>query len=279
MFTIVSALITKCRRKYGDIPKSVQVARQGNGTINLFNLARFPVIENSYSIYVANSLRAASAYTLDLDSGDLLMNTTPSNGQEVKSIHKYAHFRDQNWVEAINEGIEELNARGFFRQVARQSFTISAGVRVFSGPSACVDMYEVLYSPTSGSFNKLPVNWSYQQDANKLILGNTFTTAYSGVRSYLRNLQTYNATSATVDVLKDWEEAVMKKAGAIFMRSVANKIAKQGNATIEEGHFSFSNLRTAANDLDADFERFAARKKPTRPAKDLQWALPGGGNA
>ena len=43
--------------------------------------------------------------------------------------------------------------------------------------------------------------------------------------------------------------------------------------------FSFTNLRTMANDLDAEFERLAARKKPTRPAKDIGFQNPNGGVA
>lgn len=268
---ITSALISQCRREYDDLPKSTRVAREGNGVINIFNVAKFPVIESSQSIYVANTLRAASGYTSDLDNGDLTLVTTPSNGQEVRSEHKYATWRDRHWVEALNQGIENLNARGFFRQVVRESRYLSAGVRSFSGPTNAVDVYELLYqtSPTSSPVD-VPFNWSYQQDANKIVVGNAPTTKLSGSVSYLRNLRTYSATSATVDVLDDWLEVIKKKAGAIFYRHLAGKIAKQGNATIDEGHFSFTNLRTMANDLDQEFERLALRKKPTRPAKDIQ---------
>ena len=79
--------------------------------------------------------------------------------------------------------------------------------------------------------------------------------------------------------MADWVEMVKKRAGAIYFRSLAAKIAKQGNASIDEGHFSFTNLRTMANDLDKDFEVMALRKKPTRPAKGIQWHIPDGGEA
>lgn len=277
---ITSALIAQLRREAGDEPKSTRVGRQANGTINLFNVGKFPVIENSYTVYVSGSSKTETThYSFDLDNGDIRLVTTPGNGIEVRSEHKYAFWRDKNWNEAINTSIETLNARGFFRQTMRQSFGISANVRVFSGPSACIDMYEVLYAPVSGQLSKLPMNWSYQQDANKLVLGNTFSSPYTGYRSYLRNLQTYSSTSATLDVLNDWVELIKIKSQAVFYRSLAGKIAKQGNATVDEGHFSFTNLRTMANDLDAEFERLAARKKPTRPAKDMQFFNEGGGIA
>lgn len=277
---IASALITELRREVDDLPKSVRVSRQGNGSVNLFNVGKFPVVENSYTVYVSGSAKTENThYTYDLDNGDLTILSTPGNGVSVVSQHKYAQWRDKHWVEAINQGIESLNARGYFRQVVRQNFIISAGVRSMSGPSACVDVYELLYSPRSGTVVQLPVNWGYQQDANKLVLGGTFSTATSAVRSYLRNMKTYSATSATLDILDDWKELVKKKAAANFYRSVAGKIAKQAYANIDEGHFSFTNLRAMANDLENEFNQLAIRKKPTRPAKDMQYFIPNGGIA
>lgn len=283
--TIVSALIAKCRRESGDEPKSTSVQRAGNGSVNVFNVGKFPVVENSYTVRVSGVVKTENTdFTYDLDNGDLRILTTPGNGALVRSDHKYAHWRDKNWVEAINNAIEDLNARGFFRQVVRNTSIVrlSANVQVYSGPSACVDIYEFLVSDnftTSGNFVRPRVNWSYQQDPNRLIIGNKPNVANIAAISYLRKIQAYSATSATIDVPSDWEVLVMKKAQANFYRSLAGKIAKQGNATVDEGHFSFTNLRTMANDLDNEYERLALRKKPTRPAKDMQYLDQTGGVA
>lgn len=282
---IASALISECRREYLDEPKSIRMSRQGNASVNLFNFGKFPIIENSYHIFLDSTEKTETThYTLDLDNGDLLMLSTPSASNTVAGQFKYATWRDKNWVESFNKAIESLNARGFFRQVVRNGsiFRVSANVQVYSGPSACVDLYELLLSTnytSAGPYAKPSVNWSYQQDANKIVLGGIPSVANRAMISYLRNLQTYAATSATLDILPDWKELVKMRAGANFYRALAGKIAKQGAATIDEGHFSFSNLRTMANDLDAEFERLAARKKPTRPAKDIQWQQSGGGVA
>jgi hypothetical protein len=150
------------------------------------------------------------------------------------------------------------------------------------GPTNCIDIYELLESDdytATGGFRKLGCNWSYQQDGNKVVLGLKPSRAGVLAISYLRNLRTYSATSATLDVLDDWVELLKIKSGAIFHRYMAGKIAKQGNATIDEGHFSFTNLRGQANDLNEEFERSAIRKKPTRPAKDIGWNIQGGGVA
>lgn len=281
---ITSALIAQCRREYGDEPKSVSVARNGNGVVSLFNVGRFPVVEGSYVVYLSGVAKTeVTHYSYNLDNGDINMVSVPANGIEVRSEHKYAYWRDLNWVEAIGQAIDTLNARGFFRQVARSSaLSVSANVNVYAGPSGCIDIYEFLVSDNytvSGTYKKPYVNWSYQQDANKLILGNIPATKNYAKISYLRNLNKPSASSMAVDALTDWNELIKKKAGSIFYRSLAGKIAKQGNATVDEGHFSFTNLRTMANDLDNDFDKLVKSKKPTRPAKDLQYEIDNGGNA
>lgn len=278
---IISAMITQLRRVYRDMPKATQSQRDGDGSSTLFNLGSFPVVESSYTIQKAGVTQTETThFTLDKDNGDLNFVAAPANGASVQANYKYANFRDQNWVEAINHGIETLNARGYFRQVVRNSaiMRISAGIRLYSAPSACIDLYELLESDNnniSGNPTLLGGNWSYQQDANKVVLGFSPTAANRAWISYLRNLQTYNATSATLDVLQDWVELVKLRAGSYYFRSMAAKIAQQANANIDEGHFSFTNLRTMANDLDTDFEKLAARKKPTRPAKGIQYNIPG----
>lgn len=192
---------------------------------------------------------------------------------------KYANWRDKNWVDAINNGIDDLAARGYYRQVVRLSRYLSAGVRAFSAPSACIDAYELLQSATSGSFQKLGTNWSYQQGANKIVLGNPPIVKLSGAISYLRSMQKYTATSATLDVQDEWLNLVKKNAKAQYWSFMAGKSASQGNAKVEEGHFSFTSLRTQARDLMNEFQSEAPRYKPTRPAKDIQWQQDKGGVA
>lgn len=284
--TIVSALISQCRREYGDNPKSTSVSRQGNGLVNVFSVGAFkPVMESSYVVYVSGVAKTETThYTYDLDNGEINIITTPANGAEVRSDHKYATWRDKNWVEAINQGISQLNARGFYKQVVRNAavFRISANIQTYSAPSACIDLYELLVSDnytTSGNFVKPYTNWSYQRDGNKVILGTKPTVANRAQVSYLRKLQQYSTTSAVIDVLDEWEEQVKKAAGANFYRSLAGKIAKEGNANIDEGHFSFTNLRTMAKDLQDEFDKWCIRNKPPLPAKDIGYHDPTGGVA
>ncbi len=280
---ITSALISQCRREFGDIPKLTRMARLGDGSINMFNTSRFPIVEGSVSVLRGTSATTSgtspSQYQLDLDSGDLQINTTPASGLQVTAQFKYANWRDKNWMEAIGDGIEALNARGYFKQVVRFPRTISAGVRTFSAPSACIDLYELLTIPSTNTYNQPNFNWSYQQDENKIVLGAAPSTRTSGAISYLRRMQSPSAVGMTLDVKDDWIPLIKKFAGQKYMAHMATKIATRGNATIEEGHFSFSNARTQANALRDEFNLEASRAKPTRPAKDISYNQEGGGLA
>ena len=280
---LVSTIITELRREAGDLGKSTKATRASDGTSTLFNLGNFPILEGSYAIYVNDVLKTETTdYTLDKDNGDLVLSTAPTSWQEVRAEYKYVNWRDQNWLQAIKEAVQMLNARGFFRQVVRNKtiMEISANVTEYSGPSACVDIYEVLESDNytvSGTFKKIGVNWSYQQDANKLVVGNKPSVANKLAISYLRNLQEPTSTSVTIDVLDDWITIIKQRAKSSYYQSLAAKIAQEGNANIDEGHFSFTNVRTLSRDLNEDFEKLALRKKPTRPAKDMQWQMDTGG--
>ncbi len=282
---ITSALITQLRQETGDIKKTTRASYTGNGTTNLYNVGKYPIVEGSYTVYKGTSAQTENShYSLDKDSGDLQYFAAPANGLNVRADFKFANWRDNDWNNAINNAIEDLNGRGYFRQAVRSTSAIrlSAGVRVYSGPTRCIDMYEVLQSDqnnTSGSLSTLGTNWSYQQDANKLVLGNKPTSTVWAAVSYLRRMATYSATSATLDTKDDWIPLVKKNAKAQFYLYMAGKIAKQGNATVEEGHFSFSNLRAQSRDLEENYDRDAVRYKPTRPAKGIQFAIPGGGEA
>lgn len=282
---IVSGFIAQLRRKYDDQPKAAQVIRGGDGATTLFNVgrSRLPIIENSYSVYKGTSAQTeVTDFTLNKDTGDLEFVAAPASNVSVKVNFKHANFRDQHWVDAINNGIDKLNGRGFVRQIVRDtsSLVLSADTQVYNAPSGCVEIYQFLVNDGAGNLGRVrDGNFSYQSDANKLVLGWKPDAATSTAISYKRRLNKYQAVSATLDVLTDWEEPLEKAAGAYYFANRASKIAQQGNATVEEGHFSFSNLRAQGRDLLNEFELDAKRMKPVQAAKDIRFHIPGGGAA
>ena len=281
---ITSALINQCRREVRDWPKSTRAIKNANGVANVFSVPNFPIIENSYSVYRNSSLAATSGYTPDLDNGEFLFASSPSANVEIKIDHKFAHWRDANWNEAINQGINALIARGFFRQTNRDttSFKLSANVQKYSGPTNCIDVYNILVSndyTISGDYIRPSQNWEYNPISNEIVWGTNPSRDNFAAITYAKKMSTYGATSATLDLDDKWIELVKYRAQANYYRSLAAKIAQQGSATIDEGHFSFTNLRALASDLDNKFEVESLRMKPVAPAKEIKNNIPGGGVA
>jgi hypothetical protein len=281
---ITSGLIGQLRAKHGDQPKAAQVIRTGNGAATLFNVGRnrVPIMENSYSVYKGTSAQTeTSDYSLDKDTGDLQFVVAPTSAAPVKINFKHAFFRDKNWREAIGDGIDKMNARGFTRQIVRDtsSFVISAGKQTYDAPAGTKDVYQVLVNDGLGGISDIDGNWNWQEDAGKIVLGWKPVVAQSGAISYTRKLRKYTAVSATLDVKDDWIELLEKAAGAYYFEAYASKIATQGNASVQEGHFSYTSLRTQAKDLKEDFLQEAARMKPTAAAKDIRYDIAGGGKA
>lgn len=273
-----ATLISQLRREFRDVPRTSQVAKTGDGSANLFAIGRYPIVEGSVSVYKGTSAQTSGThYFLDMDNGEVSFVSAPTSAYVTKVNFKHAWFRDRDWVEAVNNGISWLNSRGFFRQIVRSPslFHLSANVRVYNAPSACVDLYELLLHQnrtSSGAYIRTPGRWEYQNDQNKVTLEFLPSVLEPATISYLRAMQTYTATSATVDVKDEWLEAVKMKAGEYFHLAVASRLAREGNQSIEEGHFSFTNLRTMAETLGQRATELSVRLKPTRPAKNVKFA-------
>ena len=281
---ILSGLISQLRSKYDDVPRAAQVSKTGDGTATLFNVGRnrVPIMENSYSVYKGTSAQIETTnYTLDKDAGDIEFVTAPTSAYAIKVNFKHANFRDKGWREAVNDGIDKLNARGYTRQIVRDtsSFIISAGQQSYNAPANAKDVYQILVNDGAGNYGNISANWTFQEDAGKIVLGWKPTVGASAAISYTRKLRKYTAVSATVDVKDEWLELLEKQAGSYYFRARASRIAQQGNATVQEGHFSFTSLRTQARDLEDEFNREAVRMKPTAAAKDIRYHIAGGGKA
>jgi hypothetical protein len=76
---------------------------------------------------------------------------------------------------------------------------------------------------------------------------------------------------------EDWYGLLGYKVGSIQALAFADRIAKQGNVSVEEGAFSVAQLRQLANDNEAMFERSYKRIKPVLPSYTIPYYIPAGG--
>ena len=275
---ITSALISNLRREYNDLPERHHDEKTGDGTSTVYKSKFSPILEGSYSLLISNALKTENSdYTLDKDTGDIDLAAATSSIIDFK--YKSVNFRDQHWLESIQGAFDSLGDQ-YFRTTIRESFNISASVQVYSAPSGCVRVYELLESSdytASGTFSKPQTNWRYDKSANKIILGLKPSKANYAKISYLKRLTRPTLTSSTLDVEDKWLELIRLKAGSTYLHSMANKYAQQGNATVEEGHLSVSYLRQLANDNEIKFENLKKRLKPVMPSFEIPFHMHDGG--
>lgn len=278
---IVSGFISKLRRKYNDSPIKHEDVIQGDGASTVYRTAFYPILEGSARLYVANVLKTEGTdYSIDLDTGDIVLAAATSS--EIKVQYQECKFRDQHWLEAIQDTFDSFGD-GFFKSVVRSpsGITLSAGIQVYSCPSNCIRLTEALESTgytSCGPFAQINTNVRYDRWSNKMVLGNRPSRANYMLISYLRKLNRPTATSDTLDLEDSWLELVDLKAGASFLRSLANRYAQQGNATVEEGYLSVAQLRQLANDNETIFENRKRKIKPVMPASTIPYNIPDGGS-
>ena len=277
---ITSGFISKLRRKYNDLPESHQDIRDGDGSSTVYKLMHAPIKEGSFKLYINNVLQDTSGYTIDQDTGDLELGAATSN--EIKSQYKAVKFRDQHWLELIQDAFDSMGDQ-FFRTTIRSTsgMKLSANVQVYDCPSDCIRLTEVLESDdytSAGNFKKPYVNMNYDRRSNKLVLGAKPTKANYLQISYQRKLTRPTATSSTLDVENNWLQLLDLHVGAAQARSYADRIAKQGNVSVEEGHISMSHLRQLANDNDIKFENLKQKLKPVMPSISIPYYIHGGGD-
>lgn len=278
---ITSGFITKLRRKYNDNPVKHEDIITGDGASTVFRSQFYPIKEGSFSLYRNNSLQVASGYTIDLDTGDISVGAAPTSAVVLKAQYQEVKFRDQHWLEAIQDSFDSFGDQ-FFKSVLRSpsGITLSAGVVVYSCPANCIRLTEALESSdytSGGQFTAINANTRYDRWSNRMIIGRKPSKSNYMQISYLRKLTRPTATTSALDVEDSWLELLDLKSGAAYLRSLAGRYAQQGNATVEEGHLSVMQLRQLANDNEVMFENRKKKIKPIMPASTIPYYIPGGG--
>ena len=272
--------ITRLRRKYNDIPVKHEDIRTGDGVSTFYQVKYSPILESSFSLYINNALKAEGAgndYLFDYDTGDITLASVTTF--DIKARYKEVKFRDQGWLEAIQNAFEALGDQ-FFSTVMRDTpILVSAGSQVVTMPTGCIRVIEVLEgTSSSGPWAKPRINMRYDRRSNQLILGNAPTTDRYFSISYQKKLTQPTATTDDLLIEENWLQLIDLKAGSEYLRSMANRIAQQGSATIEEGHLSVGTLRQLANDNEVLFEGLKKKLKPIMPNSDVAYWIPTGGS-
>jgi len=101
---ITSAFISVLRRRYHDLPVKHEDIRTGDGSSTIYKTKFAPIKEGSFKLYINNALQAASGYSIDLDTGDLVLQSATS--AVIKPQYQEVKFRDQHWLETIQSSVD-----------------------------------------------------------------------------------------------------------------------------------------------------------------------------
>lgn len=282
---MVSAFIQTMRRRYHDLPQKHLDVRQADGSSTVYKSQYAPILEGSYSLYVNSVLKDAGVsgdYTIDLDTGDFVFNSAPTNGHSIELKYQSVNFRDQWWLDTVKSSIRSLGDR-FFRTVVRSpsAITLSANVQVYDCPSGCIRPTEFYQSDdytSGGNYVPFGVNHYYDRRSNKIVLGVKPTRANYTALSFMRRIALPEATSAVLDVEENWIEPLELKSGSIYVKARAIELAQQGNVSVEEGHLSVQQMRQLGADNEADFKQWKKENKPVMPAQTIPFYVHGGGD-
>lgn len=281
---LVSGFIKQIRLEFNDLPEKHRETKGGDNNSTVYKALKSPVLEDSYALFVNDILQTegvSANYTLDKDTGDIVLGASTPN--EIRFQYQSVNFKDQHWLEFIQSAFHAMGDE-FWRKTVRStgSITLSANVQAYDCPSSCIRLTQFLQSDdwtNAGNYIRPNVNYRYDRGSNKLILGNKPSKANYVSIDFLRRLAVPTGQASVLDVEDRWLELLRQKVGAIAHQSIASKIAQQGNATIEDGYLSVSNLRQIAKDHEIMYENLKKRLKPTMPSFEIPFHLATGGVA
>lgn len=271
---ITSAFISNLRRQFNDKPVLHQDQITGDGSSTVYASKYAPIKENSAELSINIVIKTeVTDYTLDYDTGDIELVSATSSA--ISLIYQAVKFRDAEWLQAIIEGHRALGD-GIFKSVIMDtsSMIISGGRQTIPCPTNTIKILKIFESTdltVNGIYQPMRTNWKYDQRSNKIITSQKPTRNNYIAVSYLKKPVAPSSVSMALDLESDWINMIGHKAGAFYLRSQANKIAQQGNATVEEGHLNVQALRVMANDEDAQFEILRKRIKPLLPNLDIPY--------
>ena len=235
----------------GDVPVLHQDRITGDSESTVYQTKYNPILENSMVLRVGGATQTeglSGDFVLDYDTGVIDLSAATSSSIEAR--YKGVNATDQEWIDFIGDTIDEMGDQ-FFRMVIRSTsgITVSAGVQTYDCPSGCIKLLEFLQSSeSSGNFAKPYVNLRYDRRSNKLIMGNKPSSSSYAQITYARKVERPTETSDSIDIEDAWIQLVKNGAFAKYLRSVASKIAQQGNANTQEGMLKVNQLRANAND-------------------------------
>lgn len=283
---LYSAWITRCRNQSGDLRRRRHIDWTGDGSSTIFQIPDdcYPVLDQSgtYVVKVATVSKTEGAdYTLDKETGTLVMASAPTNGQAVTIDHSSVRVTDAGWLQITNDVILAMGD-DFWKEFIDETLDTTANMLSISLTSAqprCIAVYEVHYRESSSlnwkrvGGNTAKVNLRYDRDNNIVYISDRDVFPTAGYDLRIRGLKSYaigTAVSDTLDVqdrfLTILENGCMDRYWQWRYKEVVQLISKMSTETTRT---PLQELMMLSDRYHRLFLEDKARLKPMRPAYSI----------
>lgn len=284
--------ITPLRNQSGDTRRRVHVDWIGDGSTTIFQMPTdtFPIFDQTgaYVVKVGGSIKTETTdFVLHKNEGTLVLNSAPTNGQEVTLDCSAVYLTDDDWLDIINAVIKSLGDDFWKEFVDSGNFVTTASMLsldLSADRPNCIAVYEFQHRQNSSDEWMVVenfANWRYDRDNNVIYIGKTSAFSSSGELLRVRGLEGYSlgaATSDTLEVQGKFHTILEYGCLARYFRwrykSVIELVSKMSS---ESSRTPLQELIMVSDRFDRLYEIEKAKLKPQKPSRVIPRSLQGGG--
>lgn len=285
---LYSAFITRMRNQVGDTRRRVHVDWTGDGSTVVFQCPKdtYPILDQTGTYVVkvnASTQTEVSNFTLDKETGTLVLGTPPSNGQAVTLDASAVYLTDDSWFTIMNDVIRSLGD-DFFKEATDDTLTATANMLSLTLSTGFIAVYDFL-TRLSATEDYYPVeedtNWRYSRDENKIYIGNRDAFPTTGQVLRIKGLKTYTLGTAVTDAvdLQDKYLTILEAGctARYWRYRYKNVIELISKESTESSRTPLQELIMLADRADRLYETEKLKLKPAKPARKIPIFKNGGG--
>lgn len=282
------------RNQTGDTRRRIHVDWIGDGTTTVFQMPfdTYPVLDQTatYTVKVAGSTKTETAdYSLDKETGTLVMVSAPTNGQAVTIDASAVYMTDDSALKVTNDVINSLGDDFFKEFVDDTGLTTVANALTVSLVSAqpnCIAVYDFSFRENSTS-DWSPVenfcNWRYDREGNTIYLSSRDIFTVTSQLFKIRGLKKYTQGTAVTDTLDVQDRYLTVLEYGFLARyyrwSYKRVIETVSKMTTENTRTPLQEMIMLSDRFDRLYESEKAKLKPAKPPRSIPVYKEGVGRA